>query len=104
MKIHLKLIISILLLSRSIILAQNLTISGKVTSPTAEILPGVNILVGGTNQGTVTDSDGKYVISAPSGATLVFSYIGYVSQTISVNSRSVIDVQLVQEEKILQRS
>lgn len=79
--------------------AQN-TISGKVTSA-SESLPGVNVLVLGTSQGTVTDADGKYSITVPNGGSLVFSFIGYVSQTVAVNNRSVIDIKLEQEAKNL---
>lgn len=58
-------------------------------------LPGVNILVKNTSIGTATDVDGVYEITVPDdAATLIFSYTGYSSQEISINNRSVIDVQL----------
>lgn len=101
MKKNLLLIFLILLLCQIVVFGQNVNITGKVTGQATEILPGVNILVSGTTQGTATDADGKYAITAPAGATLVFSYIGYISKTVPVNSRSVIDVQLTQEEKNL---
>ena len=77
-------------------MGQELTVSGKVTSDVeGETLPGVNILVSGTSTGTVTDVDGNYRITVPSPtATLVFSFIGYENQSVSVNGRSVIDVVL----------
>ncbi|MCL6257524.1 SusC/RagA family TonB-linked outer membrane protein [Aquiflexum sp. TKW24L] len=77
-------------------------ISGTVTSESGETLPGVAISVEGTTQGTVTDIDGKYRISAPEGATLVFSYIGFAPQRIQIGNRSVIDVVMVQEARALE--
>ena len=55
--------------------AQNSPITGTVTGQDKEPLPGVNILISGTSQGTVTDADGKYAIDAPADASLVFSFI-----------------------------
>ncbi|KJD36456.1 TonB-dependent receptor [Tamlana sedimentorum] len=72
-------------------------ISGTVTDQADGMpLPGVSILVSGTTQGTATDFDGNYTLENVSGnATLVFSYIGYKTQEIQVNNRSVIDISLV---------
>ncbi|WP_221392521.1 TonB-dependent receptor [Dyadobacter sp. NIV53] len=81
--------------------AQENRITGQVTDADNASLPGVNVLVGGSSQGTVTDSEGKYAINAPGNGTLVFSFIGYVSQTVEINNRSVINLQLTQESKIL---
>ncbi|HYW36019.1 MAG TPA: TonB-dependent receptor [Balneolaceae bacterium] len=71
-------------------------VSGTVTdASTGKTLPGVNISVKGTTSGAVTDSVGHYSVTAPSSAdTLVFSYIGYQTQTIPINGRSTIDVAL----------
>src|SRR5690606_4845814 len=71
-------------------------ITGKVTDVADGFaLPGVNVLVKGTSIGTTTDADGTYRLNAPDGnVTLVFSFIGYTTQEVSANSRSVIDVQL----------
>ncbi len=57
-------------------------------------LPGVSIIVKGTNTGTITDASGNYSLNAPENATLVFSFIGYKNQEIAVNGRSKIDVSL----------
>ncbi|MFD1141486.1 SusC/RagA family TonB-linked outer membrane protein [Larkinella insperata] len=85
-------------------IAQNnrsLTVRGRVTSGT-EALPGVNVIIKGTQQGTTTDVDGQYSLAVPnSGATLTFSYIGYVSQEIAVGNRSTIDVALQSDERSL---
>lgn len=77
-------------------LAQEQTVSGKVTdNEDGSALPGVNILVSGTSTGTVTDAEGNYRISIPSpDATLLFSFIGYENQEVSVNGRSTINVSM----------
>jgi hypothetical protein len=56
--------------------AQEKTISGTV-SESSGTLPGVSVVIKGTNQGTETDFDGKYSIKANNGAVLVFRYLGY---------------------------
>ncbi|MCG8319589.1 MAG: SusC/RagA family TonB-linked outer membrane protein [Cytophagales bacterium] len=78
--------------------ASDKIISGKVVSQDGESLPGVNILVEGTNIGTITDVNGAYQITAPDDATvLVFSYVGYVSERVEIGNRVVIDVSLVSD-------
>lgn len=76
--------------------AQDRTVTGKVTaSEDGSSLPGVNVLVKGTTNGTVTDANGEYRISVPSsGAVLVFSFIGYASQEVELGNRSTVDVVL----------
>lgn len=71
-------------------------ISGTVTSQDDGMpLPGVTVLVSGTSQGTATDFDGNYILENVSGdATLVFSYVGFKTQQIQINGRSVVDVVL----------
>jgi TonB-linked SusC/RagA family outer membrane protein len=71
-------------------------ISGTVTdSDNGEALPGVSILVQGTETGAASGLDGTYTLNAPSGnVTLVFSYIGYEQQEIAVNGRNEIDVEM----------
>ncbi len=66
--------------------AQEMTVSGTVTSSDdGSELPGVTIAVKGTARGTITDFDGKYSIKVASGQTLVFSFIGYQTQEIVVS-------------------
>lgn len=76
------------------------SVSGTVTSLSdGQTLPGVTVVVKGTNTGSVTDMDGRYVIDVPNANDiLVFSSIGYLSQEVPVNNRSVIDI--VMEEDI----
>ena len=85
--------IGFLLLTIGTVYAQNV-VTGTVTSSDGnETLPGVNILIKGTASGTVTDIDGKYSLNnVPSGATLVFSYVGYTTSEEAVGNRTKIDV------------
>ena len=74
---------------------QKITISGSVTSASSsQGLPGVSIAVKGTSQGTITDIEGRFTISAPSDATLIFSFIGFTSQEVAVRGRTTINVKL----------
>lgn len=79
--------------------AQERTVSGKVTSAEdGSPLPGVNVVLKGTSTGTVTDISGGYKLSVPeSGGTLVFSFIGLVTQEIEIAGRSTIDVSMAQD-------
>lgn len=83
--------------------AQDRTITGTVTDNKQEPLIGVNVVVkGNTSVGAITDLNGKYSLSVPEGkATLVFSYIGYVTQEVSVGSRNTVDVVLVDDAQAL---
>lgn len=76
-------------------MAQGRTVTGAVTDDSGEGLPGVNVVIKGTSNGTVTNLDGGFSISVDGDVTLVFSAIGFVSQEIAVGARSVIDVTLV---------
>jgi len=82
--------------------AQKKTITGKVTSQSGNgPLLGVNVLAAGQKGGTATIADGTYSITIDSKATvLVFSYVGYTSQTVSIDNRTKIDVVLVQAATI----
>jgi len=75
---------------------QNVQITGKVTDASVgETIPGVSIFVKNTTIGTTTDIDGLYSLSVEVGAELVFSFVGYESQTIIIAQQTVIDVALV---------
>ena len=75
--------------------AQQVVLKGTVTSADDnQPLPGVTITVEGTTNGTVTNFDGVYELTVPSDAMLVFSYIGMKAQTIAVEGRTEINVQL----------
>lgn len=73
-------------------------ISGTVSDAAGNPIPGVNILVKGTTNGTTTDTDGRYSLAVlEDNAILVFSFIGYVTEEVPVNGRSVIDISLAEE-------
>jgi len=85
------------------IFAQDRAVTGKLTSrDDGSAMPGVNVVVKGSTVGTVTDSDGNYKLSVPSGGgTLVFSFIGMETQEVVIGERSVLDVQLGSDVKQL---
>lgn len=78
---------------------QGITVRGVVKdASTNEAMPGVNIKVEGTTLGTITDVDGKYSFAAVDrNATLVFTFIGYVTQQIPLNGRTTLDVAMPSE-------
>ncbi len=78
---------------------QQVQVTGTVTSAsTGESLPGANIVIRGTDVGTVTDMAGRYSISVPDqDAVLVFSYVGYVSQEVTVGNQTIINILLAED-------
>lgn len=89
-------VLVLVLLTTTITFAQT-TVSGKVTDArTGEGIAGVNVVVKGTTQGTVTDIRGEFRIEAPENATLQFSFIGYLSEEIAVTGDRA-DVQLSED-------
>ena len=90
-------------LSASVMFAQQRTITGKVTAEGEGPVPGVNVTVQGTTVGAITDLSGAYSITVPGPtAVLVFSSIGYVTQQITVGTQKVIDVVLISDVLALQ--
>ena len=84
-----------LLLSPIWAYGQARTLTGKAIDETGAPLPGVNILVQGTAIGTLTDIDGNYRLEVEEGAVLVFTYIGYETQEITLGAESVLDISMV---------
>ncbi|MCA0231040.1 MAG: SusC/RagA family TonB-linked outer membrane protein [Bacteroidetes bacterium] len=84
------------------VVAQDRKITGKVTSAEdGSALPGVSVVVKGTSKGVNTDGNGSYSIDASNSSTLVFSFVGTVSQEISVGNRTQINVTLAADTKQL---
>ena len=82
----------------SSLLAQTRQVTGKVTaSEDGSALPGVSVSLKGTSRGTTTGADGTYKISVSDGTALVFSFVGYKQQTVSVGSQSVINISLASD-------
>ncbi|HSP82344.1 MAG TPA: carboxypeptidase-like regulatory domain-containing protein, partial [Gillisia sp.] len=77
--------------------AQNFQITGMVSDADGMPLPGVNVIVRGTNTGTTTDFDGNYTVNATQGQVLVYSFVGYVTQNVTVGAQSVINVTLQED-------
>ncbi len=94
-------LIPIILMMAGSMYAQDITVSGTVTDGEMP-LPGVNVFVDGTNNGTTTDFDGNYNLTdVPSNATLRFSFMGYEAQQISVNGRTQINVVMQDDAEAL---
>lgn len=79
------------------------TIKGTVKDATGDPVIGANVLEKGTNNGTITDFEGNYTLTnVKANATLVFSYIGYVSQEIKVNGQTTINATIQEDSKNLE--
>lgn len=81
--------------------AQNIPVSGTVIDETGEPVIGATVMEKGTKNGAATDFDGKFTLTIPSSATLVFSYVGYTTQEVPVDGRSVINVTLKESREML---
>jgi len=88
-------LVILLMISSTQVQAQALQVSGKITDETGNPIPGVNVLEKGTANGTVTDNYGTYKMqfNSPS-AVVVLSFIGYETQEIQVNGKTIIDASL----------
>jgi hypothetical protein len=87
----------------SMVWAQERVVSGRVTAQEdGSSLPGVNVLLRGTTNGTVTDTDGNFKLSVPAtGGTLDFSFIGFATESVEIGERSVVDMAMVPDTKQL---
>ncbi|NDK56084.1 SusC/RagA family TonB-linked outer membrane protein [Pontibacter fetidus] len=85
------------------VLAQNRTVTGKVTDQdSGQGLPGVSVIVKGTTTGTATGMDGSFSLNVPANATtLMFRYIGYANQEVAIGNNSNINVVLAPDAKML---
>lgn len=81
--------------------SQNVTLRGTVKDANNLPLIGVNVVEKGTTNGTITDIDGNYTLSAPSGATIVFSYIGFATQEVQWDGQSVLNMVLQEDAELL---
>ncbi|WP_111708803.1 SusC/RagA family TonB-linked outer membrane protein [Lutibacter citreus] len=95
------LLLFLLILSVHHMNAQNITITGIVTDGQNQPLPGANVLLEGTTIGTQTDFNGNYTITADSNGKLVFSFIGFVTKSISINGEKSINVSLAEDANSL---
>lgn len=82
--------------------AQQKTVTGRVTDNLNEGMPGVNVQIKGTSTGSITDLDGNYSVSVPSSkSVIVFTFIGYATQEITVGSQTKINVRLQEDAQAL---
>lgn len=89
-----------LLLTSSFTFAQ-VKISGTITDANGQTLPGVNIGIQGTKNAVASDDQGRYAIDVPANSTLTISYIGYVTQFVSISGKSTIDIKLKESSEAL---
>ena len=76
-------------------------VSGTVTDEAGGAIPGITVIIAGTNQGTTTDFDGNYSITASGDQELEFSSLGFVTQRIAINNQDNIDVTMVESIEVL---
>lgn len=95
------LLLGALLTCSQFAMAQQISVSGTVTDPTGEPIIGVTVMAQGTANGTVTDYEGNYTIKADALGTLRFSYVGYETQTIAIEQRTVINVTMQENTSLL---
>jgi TonB-dependent starch-binding outer membrane protein SusC len=101
MKTKLFKILTLLLLSCNFLFAQQRKISGKVSDQNSQALPGVNVGVKGTQNGTSTNSNGVFELNVKNGDILVFSFIGYEALEVAVTNESKFDLSMKESETAL---
>lgn len=102
---HIASALLILLLGAPGLAAQNRAISGTVRDAEGQPVIGAAVVVAGQqSMGVMTDTDGKYALSVPAGATIEVSCIGYVSQTAKVGSKSTYDFILAEDSQLLEET
>ena len=95
--------IVLLLIAFGSALGQTRALTGKVTDEAAKDLPGVSVIIKGTQRGTTTDANGEYKLAIPEQGevTITFSFVGYQSQDVQLGARSTLDIALTPEDKTL---
>jgi TonB-linked SusC/RagA family outer membrane protein len=83
-------------------LLADIRVTGRVVDENGQGLPGVTVLQKGSSNGATSDSEGRFALTVPDNATLVFSYVGYTTQEVPVSGRSTVDVSMAQDTKALQ--
>ncbi len=83
--------------------AQNVTVKGTVKDNTGETVIGASVVEkGNSTNGAITDLDGNFTLSVPSGATLVFSYIGMKTQEVAVKGRTILNITMDDDSQALE--
>ena len=81
--------------------AQTSAVTGTVSDKSGAPIVGATVMVANTTTGTITDVNGQYSINVAADAQLVFSFLGYTTQTIAVNGQKTINVVLEDESELL---
>jgi len=89
------------LLCSNVAFSQSVTVSGTVTDVNGEPLTGVSVAVKGTTTGTITDIDGKFTIQASAQTVLVFSYVGFLTQEITVGNQRNMNIRLIEDARMI---
>ncbi|MGN6604204.1 MAG: SusC/RagA family TonB-linked outer membrane protein [Ginsengibacter sp.] len=92
---------AVLMLSGVLASAQDHSVKGRVTGPDGTSLQGITVQVQGTNTATATNANGQFELTVPSNATLIFTGVGFTTQTIKVGNRSTVNVSLASDTKRL---
>lgn len=93
----------LIFLSMPFLSAQELTVTGRITDKSGESIIGASILVQGTTNGTITDFDGNFTVqNVSSNAVLVISYVGYKTQNLQVNGKTIFNVVLEEDTETLE--
>ena len=94
-----------LIVSATSAFAQNVTVKGKVTDSRGEPVIGATVMLSGNQTvGALTDLDGNYSINVPSNSSLIFSCIGYATQTVALSGRTVIDIVMEEDTESLEET
>ena len=96
--------VTVLLFSVVALYAQQVTVSGVVTDSAGEPIVGAYVLVQGTQNGTTSDADGRYSISAPSNGTLIFRSLGYTELVVAVGGRTVVNVTMLEDSFMIEET
>ena len=87
-------------LAGSAVAPAEITVQGTVTDSKGEGLPGVNVILKGTSKGATTDAQGRFRLSVPDqGSVLVFSFVGFTSQEVSVTNSEALNIKLEAQDK-----
>lgn len=102
-KVLLSFIFSVSIMAQHQAFAQsgNIKVKGTIKDEKGETLPGVSILVQGTQNGTIANNEGTFTLTAPANATLIFSYIGFTKKTEELKGRTQLNITLVSNNNAL---
>ena len=104
-KKHCLLLVMVLALFAHTVYGQNVTVTGKVTDQSGIPVIGATVMLSSNQSvGSLTDMDGNYSISVPSNSSLIFSCVGYATQTVALAGRTVIDVVFAEDSEFLEET